>query len=306
MSNSSKKHPVRNAVVVILCVLAAILIFAEYGLDRTARVAFNKAAPGFLGVKEASVEDIDVSLFRDPTLSLRALHIGNPEGFEAPSLFDLDNVVVDLDMKSLLSDTIVVNRVLVESAALTYEQRLGSNIGALLDKFESDAAKEEEKEEEDAAPAKKVVIRDLQINGTSVSLAVAGSFGHSATIPLPSVHLTDIGAPKDDSDDAGVSVIGATVEILKAILASVTGVIGNVAGLAADAVTATASAVADGATATVSAVTDGATAAASAVADGATAAASAVADGAKALVGFLPFGGSGDGDAPAPDAPADE
>ncbi|MBR6022356.1 MAG: AsmA family protein [Kiritimatiellae bacterium] len=293
MSESAKKsHPVRNTFVVIVCILVGLVLFAEYGLDRTVRVAFNKAAPGFLGVKDASVEDIDVSLFRDPTLSLVGLHIGNPEGFATPSLFDLDNVVVDLDMKSLFSDTIVVNRVLVESASLTYEQRLSSNIGTLLEKFESDAEKEEE--EKDSAPSKKVIIRDLQVNGTSVNLAVAGTMGHSATIPLPSVHLTDIGAPKDDSDSSGVSFVDATVEILKAILGAVTGVVGNVAGLAVDAVSAVGSGVADAATAT-----------ASAVADGATAAASAVADGAKALVGLLPFGGSGD-DAPAPDAPADE
>ena len=319
MSKSGKSHPIRNTLLVILCILAALVLFAEYGLDRMARVAFNQAAPKFLGVQDASVAQLDISLFRVPSLSLRGLHIGNPEGFETPSLFDLDNVAVDLDMKSLGSDTIVINQILVEGASLTYEQRLRNNISALLDHFESDAEKEKE-EEDDSAPSKKVVIRDLQINGTSVNLAIAGSMGHSATLPLPSIHLADIGAPKGGGDSAGVSPVDASIEILKAILSSVASVAGNVAGFAVDAVsavgsgvataaTATASAVTDGATAAASAVAEGASATASAVADGASAAASAVADGAKALVGFLPFGGSDDGDAGSsgfPPIPTDE
>lgn len=291
--SAKKKTSWLKVLLTVVVVLAVLVLVAEFALERVAKTAFNAAAPSFLGVEKASVEKIDLSLFRAPTFTLEGLVIGNPEGFQTPSLFELESVKVDLDHKSLATDTVVVNFIEVAGTDFTYEQRLKSNISALLDHFES--GEKEEKEEEksdDAAPSKKVIIRDLKVNDTVLHLAVIGTGSHAAPIPLPPIHLTGIGEPKDDSDEAGTSVTAAIAEVLKAVLSSATSAIGNVAGY-----------VADGAVAAASAVADGTTAAASAVADGASAAASAVVDGAKALTSFLPFGGDdSDGDAPAPDA----
>lgn len=253
--SAKKKTSFFKVLLTIVIVLAVIVFIAEFALERAAKLAFNAAAPSFLGVQKASVEKIDLRLFRAPTFTLKGLVIGNPEGFQTPSLFELESVMVDVDHKSLATDTVVINSIEVRGTDLTYEQRLKSNISALLDHFESD---KEKAEKDDSAPAKKVVIRDLRINDTTLHLAVIGTGSHSAPIPLPPLHLTGIGEPKDDSDEAGTSFSEAFVEVLKAVLSSVTSAIGNVAGY---------------------------------VADGAVAAASAVADGAKALTSFLPFGG---------------
>jgi hypothetical protein len=289
-----KKTSFVKVLLTIVIVIAVIVFIAEFALERAAKVAFNAAAPSFLGVEKASVEKIDLRLFTAPTFTLKGLVIGNPEGFQTPSLFELESVKVDLDHKSLGTDTVVINSIEVIGTDLTYEQRLKSNISALLDHFESEEKEEKEEEKkDDSAASKKVVIHDLQIHDTTLHLAVIGTGSHSAPIPLPPIHLTGIGESKDDSGEAGTSLSEAFVEVMKAVLSSVTSALGNVAGY-----------VADGAAAVGGAVADGATAAASAVADGASAAAGAIADGAKALTSFLPCGGGGDDsdNAPAPDA----
>ena len=186
MSDKKKTSSWSKKLLTVVIVLAILLFVVEVVLERVAKTAFNAAAPSFLGVQKASVEKIDLSLFRAPTFTLEGLVIGNPEGFQTPSLFELESVKVDLENKSLFTDTIVIPSIEIRGTDLTYEQRLKSNISALLDHFES--AEKEEKEEEkpdDAAPAKKVIIRDLKVNDTVLHLAVIGTGSHSAPIPCP-------------------------------------------------------------------------------------------------------------------------
>ena len=116
----------------IVVVLAVLLGAAVLFLDRVILHGFNTAAPVVLGV-EASLGEAQVKLLRG-YVSLKELHIGNPEGFKTDGLFDLGEVMVDVDMNTIGADPIVIERVLVKGAKVTYEQGLlGNNIGALLD-----------------------------------------------------------------------------------------------------------------------------------------------------------------------------
>jgi uncharacterized protein involved in outer membrane biogenesis len=46
-------------------------------------------------------------------IGLKNLHVGNPKGFNTPGVFDLGQVDVELDVRSLLRDTIVIRRIAV-------------------------------------------------------------------------------------------------------------------------------------------------------------------------------------------------
>lgn len=284
----------------LVIVLAVLLGAALFSMDFVLPKAFNAAVPSVLGV-DASMEGATVRLWRG-FVSLRGLHIGNPEGYKTDGIFDLGEATVDLDMESLASDTIVIDRILVNGAEITYEQGLlGSNLGALLDNLSKEA--EEEKEEEKAGkeagekPSKKVIIRQLDVEGTRLNVAMTAMMGAAVPVPLPPIHMTGIGEESGGASpiEALQAVIGGIFQAVKAAVAGAGDLLAGAAGAVADGAKATAGAVADGTVATVGAVADGATAVGGAVADGATATVGAVADGVKAVGSALnPFDGDDD------------
>ena len=54
-------------------------------------------------------------------VEISGLKVANPEGYSAPDLLSLGRVFVKLDVKSLLSDKIVVENVEVNKPEITYE-----------------------------------------------------------------------------------------------------------------------------------------------------------------------------------------
>ncbi|HXG48436.1 MAG TPA: hypothetical protein VNO52_12480, partial [Methylomirabilota bacterium] len=69
---------------------------------------------------------------------LQGLFIGNPEGFKTEFAIKMGEMKVDVDVGSLLSDTIVVEQIFIEGPEITFEGGLkGSNLGRLLDNLEA-------------------------------------------------------------------------------------------------------------------------------------------------------------------------
>lgn len=280
----------------IVVLLAVVLAAAVFFLDHVILHGFNTAVPAVLGV-DASLGEAQVRLLKG-YVSLKNLHIGNPEGYKTDGIFDLDEVTVDLDVPSLATDTIVVELVKVSGARVTYEQGLrGSNIGALLDQLsreeEVEKAEEEDKEPSEK-PAKKVVIRKLDVDGTRLNVAMTAMMGAAVPVPMPPIHMEGIGEESGGATplEAVQSVVGAVFSAVQSAISAAGDLIGDAAGMIGDGAVAAAglvgdgaSAVADGAVAAAGAVADGASATVGAVADGAVATAGAVADGASATVG---------------------
>lgn len=279
----------------IILVLAILLVVAEFTLDKVILTAFNKAAPAALGV-DATLKNASLSLFRGKA-SLEGLHIGNPEGYKTDGLFDLGSIAIKLDVRSLLSKTIVIREITIQDMALTYEKGLlNSNLGALIDQLagDDDEPKEEKEpkaDKKDKKDGKKVVIEKLAISGSKMNVSITGAAaltgGGAIPIPLPPITLTDLGKEKE-----GVTVIEAVQNVLKAILGAAGSAITGAGGLVADGAKAIgegALAVGEGALDAGKAVVGGAADAGKAVVGGAADAGKAVvggaADAGKAVVG---------------------
>ncbi|MBP1589883.1 MAG: hypothetical protein ILO10_06775 [Kiritimatiellae bacterium] len=276
-SGGKEKKGMNKGLKALLWVIGIIVVLAvvvELWLGSLVKWSVNNVAPKLLGVP-TSVETVRLAPLRGKVF-LENLHVGNPEGFHTDGIFDLAKMVVDLDMKSLLSDSIVIKEITIGGMEVTYEQGLlHSNVGTLLDNLSGDQEKEaeeevEEKPEEEAAEGgKKVVIKKFSLADSKVRVAATGMMGLGLPIPLPSMELEDIGAKT-----GGATVKDVIIELLKDVGGLVTGAITGVGG----------------------AVVDGAAAVGGVVADGATAVGGAVADGTKALAGAV-TGLFGDDDA---------
>ncbi len=283
----------RFLLVLVLVLLAGLLVL-NYKLGDIVKASAEKFGPVALKVP-VKLESADFRLLRG-YVELKGLQIGNPDGFKTPNAFSLDRIVVDLDPKSLFSDTIVIREILVEAPEVTYERGLRtSNLGALIDGMSPEKTDAEPAPEPEPEPAsgKKVVIDRVLVSAGQINLSAGIMMGQAVPIPLPRVELKGIGREKE-----GASPVEAVVEIVKAIVGSAVSAAGAVVELAGDGVKAagrmagdavgaagsaakaTAGAVGDAAGATAGAIGD----AAGAVGRGAGAAVGAAGDAAKGLV----------------------
>lgn len=249
MKKSSKKRATPAKIVLwVVIALVALLLVAEFAIDSFVQSSIRLALPSFLGVKEASVETLDFSFFKKHTLLLENLHVGNPEGYKTDGLFDLAKVDVKIKLSSLFSQAIEIEHVWIDGVEVTYEKGLtSSNLADLLARFDSGDEPEkpdEEAPEKEKSASKAVVIRDLNIEGTRLHPTITLAQGIAPSIPLPPIHLTDIGAPSEEGGPAGITPAGALRLVLQALLSSVTGTAGATVDLAVDGVKAVGSGIA--------------------------------------------------------------
>lgn len=272
------KRALKFAVILFAVVVVAALVILNTFGGAVVKKAVNLGGPAALGVP-VTLEDADFMLLRGH-VRLQGLKVGNPEGFHTESLFDLGALEVDLDVKSLLTDTIRIRRILVKEPGITYERGLtSSNLGKLLEHLEpkEDGAAEKKPVEQEPAEKSggtKVVIDQFTIADAKLRVSITGAAGLAAPIPLPTIELKDLG--KEEEGASFATVIG---DVVKAIAGSVTSVLTGAGKLVGEG----AVAVGKGAVAAGEAAVEGAAAVGSAAVEGAAAVGGAAVDGAAAV-----------------------
>lgn len=134
------------------------------------------------------------------------LSVANPEGYKTPNLINLGRIFVKVDLKSLLTDTIVVDEVSVNGIELTYEmpdlstsnvmqiqQNIAKNTAA--EKTAETALAKEETVKEDMSQttsAKKVIIKKVVVDGGALN-AMTPLQQEALTLNMPALEITGIG-----------------------------------------------------------------------------------------------------------------
>jgi hypothetical protein len=197
----------------ILGVLAAVLVLALIviflSLNSLVKTGVETVGPQ---VTKTDVKLGSVSLSPlSGSGQLKGLFVGNPAGYSSPSAIKVGEVRVKLQPKSLLTDTIVIDEIYIESPEITLEKmgknlkEIQANVDAMAGGGTNDTAKAQ----------KKLIVKDLTVKGGKVIVG-------SVTVPLPDVHLTNIGV-----GGKPVTAAGLINEILKPTLSNVMNVAGE-------------------------------------------------------------------------------
>jgi hypothetical protein len=175
---------------VLLVTLFALAIF---NLDVLVEMATNRFASRITKT-EVKIDDAKVSL-RSGEVTLKGLFLGNPDGFQAPHAMKVASIFANLDEKTLLEDTIVLDRVEVVGAEITYEKAAGTdNFKTILNNVKASVQGEAAKQEAaQAGQSKKVVIRDFIIRDGTVRLFMPMLAGQNITVSLSEIHLRNLG-----------------------------------------------------------------------------------------------------------------
>ena len=189
--------------ILILLVLLLIAVgVAYYYAGHIVKTAVEEFVPEITKTS-VKLNDVDISLFKG-RVALNGLSIGNPDGYGSKEAFGLKNIVVTFDPKTITENKIVINQILIEgthvSAEATYQNGkissnltdLQNNVNAYLAKSSSPAETKKETTPSSTS-SKQVVIRDLQINDSSLTV---GIMKQTIDIPLPNIQQKNIGEQK--------------------------------------------------------------------------------------------------------------
>jgi hypothetical protein len=202
-------------IVVLLILAAGIGYYLLTNLDSFVKSAIEKygSAATQTAVTAGSVQ---ISLTAG-TGSIAGLTIANPPGYSTPLALSLGHIAIALDTSSLTGQgPIIINSVTIEQPLVTYEVKgllQGSNLQTLqsnIQSFANSAAATQAPSSgpgTSGAPLRKEIIRDLTITGGQLTVLAPGLTAKQLVVPLPPLHLTDLGGP----DGATPAQIGAQV-----------------------------------------------------------------------------------------------
>jgi len=205
--------------VVVVVVIVAVSLLAV-ALDGAVKTAVVTVLPQITGT-DVKLDKVSISMLSGKG-ELSGFIIGNPEGYKTKDAFELGKVRVDVDLASLLSDTIVIQEIYIDAPNITYEAGFPSNIGKIQENVEEFSGPKEEKPEEEpeekpAKPGKKIQINHFLLENGTISLSAKILGGQTATVPLPKIEMHDIGKETD-----GASVAEVAEEVFSEVTGSVT------------------------------------------------------------------------------------
>jgi len=184
----------RNLILLLLALIIIALIALYFYLGAVIKYGVEKFVPPITGTP-VTVGNVDISLTQG-TATVQNLAVGNPKGFSIPNAFSLGRITVSVDLKSLLTDKIIVKQVLISKPVASVELSGGrmnlTTINDNVQKFISSGATEPVKPEAktESKSQKTVVIRDLRFTDGALQL---GALGKSVEVPLPDISKQNIG-----------------------------------------------------------------------------------------------------------------
>lgn len=221
----------------LLVVILALLFIRDLIIEH----AVEQIGSWAVGTK-IEIGYIDTSLFKGK-LHLKDLTVDNPQGFHHPHAFELGEIRVALNIKSLFTKKIEVKDIYVSGVNVDYELQLGkSNLGEIqrnLERLEPKKdASADAKSKKDDAEQPQVVIRQLLVENCSLSFSNA-TLGTTMKLPLPGLDMQDVGDGKP---------IGETVnDLFGLIFTSITKAVSGVGGVITDAAAGVGGAISEGA-----------------------------------------------------------
>ena len=203
------KKIVLKFVVLPLVILLVVIAAAFFLIGNTIiKTSVEKAAGSTLGVP-VTIKGIDLSILQGH-IGIKGLVVKNPPGYANETLLELGEAIVNLNIYSLMSNTVKIKLIKLDGTQLTMEQKgLTNNLKEVLDKLP--------KEEKGAKPSteekgKDLHIDKLEITNTKVRVKLLPVPGKADTVSLniDPIIMTGLGTDKKlKTSELVAKVIGA-------------------------------------------------------------------------------------------------
>lgn len=200
------------AFIITLVFLVIIAVVSLFYLGPIVKIGVEQFAPQITKVS-VNIDRADVSLLG--SAAIKGLELGNPQGYVNPQAIKVGTISISLDPLSVTTSKILIHSVHVESPLISFELGLGgNNLSKILNNVNAYS--------KNPQPAPKIEIDDFLITNAKIDVVIGGVI--NKTLPLPDIHLTNLGKGSD-----GLTPVELIRKILSAIL---TGTLKTVAGTA--------------------------------------------------------------------------
>ena len=188
---------------VIAIILGALLWWLGANLDGIVKKVIEDVGTD---VTQTSVDVSGVGIkLLDGKAAISGLSVANPPGFSNPNIFTLDKVSVEIDIKSVNSNPIIINEILVRQPQVFYEMNKDqtSNLDVLKKNVASYSASSSSSSspsdaDKEAAPGEKgeelkLIIKKLNFEGGHLSAVSALAPDKKIEADLPAFHMSNLG-----------------------------------------------------------------------------------------------------------------
>jgi uncharacterized protein involved in outer membrane biogenesis len=148
--------------------------------------------------------------------AIAGMTIANPKGYSSAKLFELKDILVDLDLSSLGKDVLVIEAVRIQNPKINFEGDAdgGSNMQTLMDNMNSGSADSGTKTE---AEQTRMIISSFQMSDAQVKATTKMKPGEPMEIKLPAIKMSGIGKAQGGVT-ADVVAEEITTEMIRAVL----------------------------------------------------------------------------------------
>lgn len=198
----------KRYIALLAIALAAVLAyFLSPSLETIVQKLVNKYASQVTGT-DVSLQGFKFSPLKGEGTITKIL-VANPKGYKSPYVFQLDQVSIKVDVKSLTTDTIVVDYIYINKPIITYEmisltqnnlKQLQENIAkntvaAAKEEAKPEAKPEAKKAKAESKPAKKIIIKKFVLRGATIEAGVnVLNKVEEKSVIMPELVLTNLGA----------------------------------------------------------------------------------------------------------------
>jgi uncharacterized protein involved in outer membrane biogenesis len=207
----------------LLVLIIVVVIIVGVFLGSIVKTAVNTVGPKITHTT-LTVDAVDVSMLTG-SAKIKGLVIGNPEGYKAPNSISVGLTAVSVSPMSVLSDKIVVKSIRVESPEITFEgnplgannlKKIEENVNAVAASLQTSSTNQPAAAAAPSKSAKKLEVDDFLITGAKIHI------GTGATLPLPDIHLTDLGKGPE-----GITAADLTRRVLSEVVSGTIKTVGS-------------------------------------------------------------------------------
>jgi hypothetical protein len=207
---------VTGAVGVLLILLALFLYVVHASFDSMVQGALETHGSRLAGARVV-VDDVDISP-QSGEGRLRGLRIENPPGFSRADAIRFGEVMLRIDVSTLLQDPLVIDEVRIHAPYANVELKPPgkSNIDVIRANLERAApgARRAQAGAEAApappSPVRRILIRKFSFEDGSVAADARAVGGKQYDATLPALRLSDVGGPQGaPGDEVGQTVLVA-------------------------------------------------------------------------------------------------
>lgn len=222
MNKIASKAAAGLAILLVVIALAAVFVLGR--LDRIVKRAVETAGPEITGTRVA-LGGVHVSLFSGAG-ALEDLDIGNPAGFASENAFQLGEIAIEIEPRSVTQDVVRIHSLTVSRPRLTAEfdadgrDNLRTILDHVRDVANQTAGRPAEKsagKSEAGGAQKRMIIERFRFVDAEVR-AIAAPLKLDKTLKLPAIELKNLGARQGGASAAEIAdqvmrpIVEATVK----------------------------------------------------------------------------------------------